>query len=440
MKAAFFRGWGLLLVVGGFVGACAASPDVGTGGGSPNSSSSSSSGSGAGDVGGGASGGSGAGGEDLCAMDCSTIVPPDCHQAVCNDGSYPGVVGACVVVPAANGTSCDDGQFCTTADTCQNGSCVGGPQNDCGMAPPECTAITCDETTDSCGTTPLQNGDPCTPSDLCLVGATCVNGLCAGGTPNDCFFQPVPNECYESVCNPQNGICEPVVGNEGEPCVDLTTPCLVGKTCTSGMCGGGTPKDCSQLTQGCVLGVCDANQGGMCVAQAVGQGMACDDLDSCTVGEICDMGTCGMGTPITACVDNDACCAPGCDETNDSDCAKEEYSQSFPQGTVSQTSQQCVDWQTFSAQLTGAFTAVTIRGSQDPVGVTCNVPSMATQLCNALNTKTVVSGLNCNGRVWNVGDCGPTVGYEINSRTTSGDCSCDTSYTVRPCINNLNWG
>jgi hypothetical protein len=40
--------------------------------------------------------------------------------------------------------------------------------------------------------------------------------------------------------------------------------------------------------------------------------------------------------------------------------------------------------------------------------------------------------------VWNVGDCGTP--FEINSRTVSGDCNCDTAYTVRPCIGNNNWG
>jgi len=78
------------------------------------------------------------------------------------------------------------------------------------------------------------------------------------------------------------------------------------------------------------------------------------------------------------------------------------------------------------------------------VGVTCNNPALATQLCNALNTSTTLNGVSCNGRIWNVGDCSNQLNqpYEINSRTASGDCTCETSgsYTVRPCINNLNWG
>ncbi|MEZ4444207.1 MAG: hypothetical protein R3B72_34360 [Polyangiaceae bacterium] len=441
MRVAGVATTGLLVL--GFYG-CAASTigPEGTGG-SSSKSSSSSSGTGAGGAGGMAgTGGEGAGTTSLCEQDCSLVQPPDCYQSVCNEGMYPGPVGSCVIVPVDDGAACDDGQFCTVSDTCQAGVCTGGPPNDCGMQPPPCTEVTCNESTQSCSTAPANNGDPCQTSDLCIKGSTCLNGLCTGGTPDDCFFQPVPDDCHVSQCNPMNGMCEPVVGNEGGPCTDGTDLCTVNKTCTAGVCGGGMPKDCSNLTQGCVLGVCDTNTG-QCTTQAVGQGMACDDLDACTIGEICNNGMCNGGTPITNCVDNDQCCPSGCDELNDSDCAKEEYSQNFPTGTIPITSQQCIDWGTFIGQLTGSFTAVTIRGSNDMVGATCNVPSLATQLCNALNTSTIVSNISCNGRIWNVGDCSVSTGqpFEINARAASGDCSCDSSaYTVRPCIGNNNWG
>ncbi|MEZ4447669.1 MAG: hypothetical protein R3B72_51815 [Polyangiaceae bacterium] len=328
---ALTRGMGALVVVlvaGGMGGACAASVDPGGDGGAGPSSSNASSGSGAG---GATTGSGGDGGEStsLCGMDCTAIAAPDCYHAVCNEGAYPGTVGQCVVVPVDDGTACDDGQFCTTGDTCQAGTCTGGPQNDCGMTPPECTEIQCNESTDSCSTTPIPNGGPCTPSDLCLVGATCVNGLCAGGTQNDCFFQPVPDECHVSQCNPMNGMCEPVVGNEGGACTDLSDLCTVNKTCMSGVCQGGQPMNCSQLTQGCVLGVCDTNTG-QCTTQAVGEGMLCDDLDPCTTGETCTMGNCTNGTAVTTCMDGDGCCPSNCNDTNDLECA-------IPMGTAALT-------------------------------------------------------------------------------------------------------
>src|SRR5262245_675620 len=72
--------------------------------------------------------GGGSGGSSLCAEDCSAITTPQCLQSVCNDGTYQGVVGTCVVVPSEAGETCDDEVFCTVDDTCDgNGVCMGGP-------------------------------------------------------------------------------------------------------------------------------------------------------------------------------------------------------------------------------------------------------------------------------------------------------------------------
>jgi hypothetical protein len=87
-----------------------------------------------------------------------------------------------------------------------------------------------------------------------------------------------------------------------------------------GACQGGGPKDCSALTQGCNIGVCDTASG-QCVPQAVMNGGLCDDLDSCTTGEICTSGMCAGGTPITQCIANDSCCPMGCTEATDADCS-----------------------------------------------------------------------------------------------------------------------
>ncbi len=281
------------------------------------STSSTTSTSGGGNTGGGGTGGQGGGeggSSGPCAIDCSQIQTPMCQVAQCNAQS-----GQCEVVAEADGTGCDDDVFCTVDDACAAGICVGGPDNDCGIAPPECAEVTCDEQSQSCSTQGLANGTACTPVDLCQENATCTNGLCTG-TTKDCFFAPVPDDCHVSECNPQNGQCEPVVGNEGGACTDANDLCTVNKTCASGVCQGGSPKDCSQLTVGCTMGVCDVNNG-TCVAQVVGNGQPCDDLDACTTGEICNNGTCAGGAPVTACVANDGCCPNNCNPQNDLDCA-----------------------------------------------------------------------------------------------------------------------
>ncbi|MEM9875776.1 MAG: hypothetical protein AAF928_12835 [Myxococcota bacterium] len=266
-------------------------------------------------------GGSGGGIDLPCGVDCSAIDTPPCLQSVCNTGQFPGAVGACTVVPRDAGAPCDDGQFCTVDDTCDGtGTCVGGPPNDCGMTPPQCSAITCDEASQSCGTEPVANGTACTSVDLCLTGSVCTNGTCGGGVPNDCFFAPTPNECFVSQCNPQNGMCEPTPGNDGGACTDTMDLCSVNNTCSNGTCGGGVPLDCSALTQGCQLGVCDTATG-FCVGQAVMDGGLCDDLNGCTTGETCSAGMCVGGTAVTTCVDGDGCCPSTCTAQNDTDCA-----------------------------------------------------------------------------------------------------------------------
>ncbi len=259
-----------------------------------------------------------------CGVDCSTISTPDCSVAQCNMQTLQ-----CEVIEAEDGTSCEDGLFCTINDTCLTGICTAGDANDCGMSPPQCSSIICTEASQSCAAQAAQNGASCQdPNNLCLKGTTCSNGLCTGGTLEDCFFFPAPDECHVGVCNPANGICEPQIGNEGGGCTDLNDLCTVAKTCTNGICTGGSPKDCSNLTQGCNLGVCDVMTG-QCGTQAVNDGQPCDDLNSCTTGEICSNKQCINGAPVTQCVDNDFCCPANCNDMNDLDCASCDWNPAF---------------------------------------------------------------------------------------------------------------
>jgi hypothetical protein len=290
-----------------------------------------------------------------CGIDCSAIMAPTCLKSVCNEGQYLGPVGSCVVVNDDSGVACDDGMFCTADESCDGmGHCVAGPTvNDCGMEAGQCQQVQCNEASQDCSLVPSMNGTFCTPTDLCLVNATCVNGLCAGGTPKDCFFAPVPNECWIAVCDPGTGQCvpQPNGGANGNPCQDPGQLCTVSMTCDGmGNCTGGVPKDCSALTVGCNNGVCematgnciqqpvppggmcaqatdDCNNGicdmnGMCNGVPTNEGGVCDDFDGCTSGTTCSMGNCTGGSVINMCAMNDGCCPPGCDNLTDNDCIR----------------------------------------------------------------------------------------------------------------------
>src|SRR5690606_21144259 len=148
-------------------------------------------------------------------------------------------------------------------------------------------------------------------------------------TPKDCFFAPV-GPCETAVCDPMSGMCvgQPDPSLENTACVDPTDLCTVGKVCNSGSCVGGMPKDCSSLDQGCYNGVCDTNNG-VCVQQPVAMGMVCNSgSDQCNVGYCDAMQNCIPmpvldGTPcddFSVCTTGDSCTAGVCSGTLISNC------------------------------------------------------------------------------------------------------------------------
>ncbi|MFO0590399.1 MAG: hypothetical protein U0441_22845 [Polyangiaceae bacterium] len=268
--------------------------------------------------------------EDLgpCGMDCSKIQTTPCTEAVCNTGQVVGPINTCVVVPLSNGTSCDDGKFCTINDACQDGACVGKEKNICGLNSSPCVAIVCYEDTQSCDSQPVNDGTECTPKDLCEVSGTCQLGECVG-EPKDCSFSPLA-ECNSVGCDPATGQCTGVADPDKDDtsCVLTGDPCSVNKTCKAGVCQGGSPKDCSALNAGCTVGVCDGGTGicnpmaapvgtsctdgieqcsvgacdvkGVCVASAAPNGGACNDHNACSQMDACQTGVCG-GAPVAGC-------------------------------------------------------------------------------------------------------------------------------------------
>ncbi len=109
-------------------------------------------------------------------VDCS-FLDGECSQGYCD----PQI--GCKVMPLNDGTPCNDGFFCTINDTCNNGMCAGVP-NPC--TPPGsdiCMIGSCNEATDKCTSVPGNNGAACDDGNLCTSGETCSNGSCLGGVP-----------------------------------------------------------------------------------------------------------------------------------------------------------------------------------------------------------------------------------------------------------------
>ncbi|MCA9623877.1 MAG: hypothetical protein KC731_32870 [Myxococcales bacterium] len=102
-------------------------------------------------------------------VDCGPP-PGQCWASICDD------IAGCVAEPLPEGSLCDDGDACTPEDFCSMGTCVGGPA-DCTDLDGPCTIGQC--TPNGCVAVPkpdgtsCNDGDPCTSTDFCAAG-TCI--------------------------------------------------------------------------------------------------------------------------------------------------------------------------------------------------------------------------------------------------------------------------
>ena len=233
----------------------------------------------------------------------------------CTDDSC-NVASGCTALP--NSATCVSDDLCATAGICKSGSCTGTGTKDCDDANP-CTQDQCQPSlgcAHSAVTAPCSaDTDPCT-QDVCLSG-TCIgvplssvckiSGMCvpAGGKAdgNDCLL-------CDPVKNPTNW-----TPTAGSPCDDANA-CTFFDVCIADQCVGQVGP-CDDKNP-CTTDSCAPESG--CIFAATDG--PCDDLSKCTLGDACTAGKCS-GTPIGAkdCADGNACtddtCVPavGCSHT-----------------------------------------------------------------------------------------------------------------------------
>ncbi len=252
------------------------------------------------------------------------VIDADCNDTVpCTDDSCDTGTGECA--NTANDSLCDDGQFCTGAETCDvvNG-CQAGTAPDCddGVT---CTDESCDELGDGCLNVP--NDGLCDDGQFCTGTETCdvVNG-CQAGTAPDCDDEVT---CTDDSCDelddeclniPNDGLCgDDEFCNGAETC-DAVNGCQVG---TAPNCDDGvacTDDSCDELDDECLNipndGLCDdANE---CTDDACDPGAdcqhaantaPCDDGNECTADDTCSAESC-VGTALdegTGCDDGNPC-------------------------------------------------------------------------------------------------------------------------------------
>ena len=215
-----------------------------------------------------------------------------CHVGSCNETS-----DACDIVPGNDGSACVDSDPCTLTAFCSNGACVGGQQVDCSFLDDECGVGVCDPML-GCVKTGVADGTPCNDFQFCTINDTCQGGVC-GGDPNTCA---APGDvCLIGSCNEANDSCVAVPGPNGIACND-NNACTTAETCTNGLCGGGQPTNqggaCDDQNA-CTSG--DSCSNGVCAGAAV---VACIDGDGCCPAgcddAVDDDCTCNVDLALTA--------------------------------------------------------------------------------------------------------------------------------------------
>jgi streptogramin lyase len=221
-----------------------------------------------------------------------------CHVAgTCNPAN-----GMCSNPNAPNGTVCSDANACTQTDTCQAGTCTGANPVVC-MAADQChDPGICNPANGMCSNPNRPNGTPCTDGNACTQTDTCQMGACVGGGGVTC---PTPDQCHDpGTCNPMTGTCTNPAKPNGTACSD-SNGCTQADTCQGGTCQSGAPVVCTAADDCHDPGTCDPATG-VCSEPTKPDGTACNDGSACTQTDACQAGDCVGGNEVM-CMASDQC-------------------------------------------------------------------------------------------------------------------------------------
>jgi hypothetical protein len=350
----------------------------------------------------------------LCVVDPGTVkecpVPQGlgafCLAAVCDSET-----GACSIVPANEGFSCNDTNACTMGEYCVDGECSEGIAVNCNDGN-LCTDDVCDPQ-EGCKHTP--NAAPCNDSDPCTTNDFCTAGNCVGGSEVDCDDGDLCNgaeSCDQALgCIPG----EALTCDDGDICNGLES-CHAQMGCQAGIgllcadnnlcngaescdpvkgCQAGVPLVCddSDLCNGiescepqvgCLDGVellcddsnvctdnsCHAKEGCIFAANEA----LCDDGNACTIGDHCAGGKC-LFTGSPDCDDSNVCTKDSCDP--DSGCAQTAISAACDDGDPCTINDQCADG------ACGSGPQVDCDDGNPCTDDTCNEQGLCEHLANA---------------------------------------------------------
>ena len=207
--------------------------------------------------------------------------------------------GACGFENRKSGTTCDDGNACTSNDGCEDGSCLGA-KTKCDDTNP-CTDDSCDAKK---GCVYKANVAPCDDGDPCTLLDKCIGALCKAGAAKGCDDK---ESCTVDSCDKSTGKCvfngTPMAG---AVCDADGSVCTVGDACKAGKCAAGSAKKCDD-SNACTKDGCDTMKG--CVHADVTT--PCDDGDACTPVDTCKTGKCVPGKSVCLCKSDGDCVDDG---------------------------------------------------------------------------------------------------------------------------------
>jgi hypothetical protein len=372
-------------------------------------------------------------GDDAEAPECTAA--SDCVDALANVTACEVVecdAGACTVIAAPDGTSCDDANACSTDDQCAAGTCSGAPL-DCTSLDGPCTTGGCDSDSGTCVGVAKDDAVACDDENACTESDSCQAGVCAGA-PMDC--SSATTDCADAVCDIVTGTCVPVWKAEGVLCDD-GDPCTDGGACAGGACVA-SPVVCDAQDDGpCQARVCDAETGA-CVPVPVDDGTACDDGAACTYEDTCSNGSCS-GNAIDCDFLDDGCRVGACQEPL-GNCLQldAEVGTVCDDGDTCTDDDQCDSGECLGSPLDcSALDAPCVLGQCSPITGECNaIPQPALTACDdedPCTTQDLCLQGSCQGTTLDCalpdapcksGACDPTIGSCVTNFEPEGD-ACD---------------
>lgn len=168
-------------------------------------------------------------------------------ETVCGDGLDDDCDGRTDCADTdCNTQGCDDGNPCTTGETCTASACSGGRPLVCNTPPTPCQNASgvCEAGTGRCLYASLADGTQCgTASSARCCGGTCVNTTVNGSNCGGCGLVCSPGQVCQDLTRTS---CNEPADTSGRCACSTTAPCPQGQRCgTNGFCNPASVTQCA---------------------------------------------------------------------------------------------------------------------------------------------------------------------------------------------------